>query len=469
MTPDGEPIRRLAVVSRDRPELAERALTSAIASCGESAGGLDVLVVDDSRSSETSGVYEETCRRIAASSGCRVRHVTRADRRRVAARIAARLAAVVAPEVVEAALVGKDDDRFTTGAARNYTLLDAVGERLWTIDDDVQLPLRAMPGAAGDLRVMTSGDPTTLSFFETREAALGAARVVSPAPSPASLLGAWLGRAEEIEANRDDHVARVVTTGMVGDAGMGSALYRLLLGGAAKERLLAAWDAVRLSRELLRGVTQPTLSLHPLLMLPCAALDHRSMLPPFLPTGRNSDGAFAIVLRAFDPRSAIVHLPWVAPHVPPARASYDEIDLIRTATRPSPQTLLTMALSAEARDLNGDTATARLVALGARLIELGELPPEVLAGILRHRALAQARGTLEALARARAAHPGGPPRWVADLDGARVALGDAIARDDYPPGAADPTLGAALVRAGRVFRAWPDIVTLGRDLAMDDK
>lgn len=105
--------------------------------------------------------------------------------------------------------------------------------------------------------------------------------------------------------------ARIACTlaGHVGDSGTSS-----LLG-----RAIAAADAgvpFNIKRLVRRSVPTPTIGLPGAGQRVMWGLDGRSLLPPFVPFGRNQDGVFLAMMRKFVPCALALYLPFCVLHLP---------------------------------------------------------------------------------------------------------------------------------------------------------
>jgi hypothetical protein len=365
-------------------------------------GGHRVTVVDDAREPGVEAQHRAACAAVGA------RHVGRGARLAWAEALAegdpegARLA--------RAALVGPDG-AFTAGAAMNSALLLAAGGKVMVLDDDV-LPLgcSGAPGPAGP-----AGDPTALTVFSTRQAALRA-----HPPQRGALEAAW--RAAE--------GAQVSVLGLLGDSGMRSAVGYLVRGGETLAALAEDWPRVSRSRQVLRAA--PRVAVGRALTGAAVIVDqHLRALPPLLPALRNSDGLWGATL----PEPAR-HLPWALLHAPALR-------------RTSPE---------EAR--------AHLVApRGSEYLALaaGALPehPDDWPALLRPAWRAHLERALERLDAARRAAPPGARAFHADVQ----ACLRAVVATQAPPPPADVDWAALTRLAGlqrRLQVSWPRLVARAR-------
>src|SRR5690606_34218818 len=88
---------------------------------------------------------------------------------------------------------------------------------------------------------------------------------------------------------------RLTAPGLLGDHGGSDGALLLLLPRGLREQVAAdpdAWAWIRRTRAVHRVAAAPTLRAGGSWMSLCSGVDARDTLPPFLPWGRNADGAF---------------------------------------------------------------------------------------------------------------------------------------------------------------------------------
>ncbi|MGA2478946.1 MAG: hypothetical protein ABSG63_09390 [Spirochaetia bacterium] len=115
-------------------------------------------------------------------------------------------------------------------------------------------------------------------------------------------------------------VVAATSIGVLGDSGLSSSRYLLMLPDASRERLMASellYRAAAENRLMRRSAAQTTISGGAYSQAMSVALDNSLNLPPFFPLGRNCDGVFGQTLRSCFPDHYIAHLPWAIRHLPP--------------------------------------------------------------------------------------------------------------------------------------------------------
>jgi hypothetical protein len=479
----------LGILTRDRADACLQAVAEHLAGLARQGRSMPLVVMDDSRAAGGSPGLREGLAALARSRGAELVHLDLAARRRFAAALGHR--AGVAPAVTELALADPLALDHTPGAARNALLLGAAGDVALMLDDDMTGRLAPAAGARPGLALHSGHDPTDLRFFPDREAALAA---VTFAPldlvavhagllgrTAAGALAAATPAACEIDraapgwlsalARGSGRVA-VTSLGLVGDSGMRSTAYGLLLGGAAGARHRASYALTRTSREVLRGVQVPTISDGMFLMGAALGLDARAFLPPFLPAGRGSDGAFCVLLRLADPGALVGHLPVVAEHAPSRRSQSAGAARRAWATTELADLVVLAVLDLRLGPAIRDPAV-RLEILGRHLSGLGALPPDELGDTLRPLRVRQLAGLHAALGRA-LHEPDTPEAFARDVERARAALVDAMTAPDLhvprellasgPRDEAPQRLAAWFAGLGALLDAWPALLAAAREL-----
>jgi hypothetical protein len=178
---------------------------------------------------------------------------------------------------------------------------------------------------------------------------------------------------------------RVTAAGVMGDSGMGSPSYFLFATGPTRARLLQSQCVYRRAvacGQVQRGVTRPTVSDGTFCMALNLGLDHRDLLPPFLPVQRNQDGVFAVLLRACFDNVYFGFLPWMVLHRAPASRQQAEAFLQNGARVTSGQ-LFEGLIGSYSAGPNRANARQCLRALGRSLEDWGTAPAADFEELLR--------------------------------------------------------------------------------------
>lgn len=474
------PIAAVAMPVGRRPEEAGRSVASVLEALERAERSVELVVVDGSHDPSRAA---ETRTMLASLPAGRtlVRFAAETEKRAYAAALARHSG--VDERTVAFALFGVDGARFWAGAVRNAIQLDLVGERFVTSDDDTRFRLAPSPTRVDGLAVSSRNDPTELWFFGGDDEA---ARFVPAQQSALDVHEEVLGRsaaglAGAGGAGMDDAspsfarrlretpmVVRVSACGLAGDSGMRSTAYYLSRDGRTRERLLASYAQNRTTRSIFRAPDRTVITDAPFLMLPCAGIDARTLLPPHLPSHRNSDGLFGLTVTTCCPGALIAHLPFAAPHLPEPRRQVPDrmFDLFEQARVSD---LLAMATRAAALGPSGGLQD-RLSALGLQIVDLASRSREELLErffLLRCRHLA---GVARSLSQLLERHDREPASWAEDVERilrlvetAAPDIERVIPRDIA---SADPfgDFVETLRRYGRMLAAWPTLEQTARHL-----
>ncbi len=258
--------------------------------------------------------------------------------RRERKRLRADLRSVCAGDVVDFLL------RPGASGNRNIAILLSSGENVLLVDDDVVCDPWTLRSRRNAIDVCGHVERRHLAFFKTRA---GARRSLIRAS--ASLLeahGVLLGRSLQsltnatsarIETTRAciflvegltgfrDVVVRTTFSGLTGDAGASNPERLLFATGEWKKLLLSSrdvYDTAFKYREVLRVGDRYFVTHDSACMGFCMGLANTSMVPPFLPTGRNEDGLFGMTLSAVDRAAVGGHIPYAVLHDSTRPSSY---------------------------------------------------------------------------------------------------------------------------------------------------
>lgn len=488
-------LNRVAVITGNRPE----SLGTCLQSYRERYGAdLELIVFDDSGDPAT----REENRRVAlrSGSGGQVFYAGEDEKRRLVAALAKRSG--VDEDVVRAAVWEFDGCDWHTGANRNAALLDAAGGTVLMVDDDTTARAASPAAASDDFRLSSRHDPLFLRLFAQVEDALGAAEWQdvnllashsrylgrSPAACAFAMSGAITPFSLEEHAVRMDlneadtpllagfgaGRGRVVASsaGIVGDSGMSSSLYFLLLQGAARERMLEDYDSHRTTRAVLRGADIATVSNSRFLMTPHVAFDVRATIPPFSPVLRNEDAVFGDLLRTCSPESFMAFLPWAVEHRPPVPRSLEFDQVLRSVGRVGGNTLICQLARAYEPGVGVTDPGVRLRIFGQYLAALGTMPPGDFDLFVRHQITEAIGRRIDQLTSALNRESGLPERWGEDCsaavaEGLRSLTEEPLVVSDIPGASADERnrrFQRLLLRFGRLIDAWPTLLEAAKDL-----
>ncbi|HEY5933029.1 MAG TPA: hypothetical protein VIU61_00245 [Kofleriaceae bacterium] len=467
-------IETIGFVTRDRPVLLRRAVASAFVHARVHERSPRLLVVDDS-------IDRNATLDALRSLRVEVSYVGHDEKVAICARLAASTG--VPRAVVELGLFGDAALGFSAGANRNALLLASAGRAVLGLDDDMCCELAVAPGDGDRPLTLSNGEPTAMWFYGDRVERMHAVRRrndVDLLAAHEALLGRDLASlVKDGEPAGTEHFARelqhgygrvaISVSGVHGDCGLSSPLPYLMKGGATRERLLADYERHRVAREILRVVEAPAITRRAFCMTGAIGLDHRELLPPFLPVGRGEDGVFATTLRLCDPFGFIGLVPVAVLHDPQGGRTFDPGALVRAFRVSDCVQLLSQA--APFGDPRQGLA-ARLWTLGRYLVDLASRPWAELIERLREQHGRQLTHHLPACEAMLAEHPDAPVAWRRDLSRHLVsAVGWARSMDDFLPSElgelpvadARARFQRLLLGYGELLAAWPTLVAAARN------
>lgn len=270
---------------------------------------------------------------------------------------------------------------------------------------------------------------------------------------------------------------RVAATmaGICGDSGMFSSRYFLSLIGPERDKLMESEQGYRsclASRLLLRAVSGPTISPRDLFMSMNSGFDNRTLLPPFFPGLRNSDGLFSVTLRSCCPESLIGHLPLAGEHRPPEVRRFEEGECRTFSLRLAD--LLILLVRSFPRCPVPSQLEVQLPALGRYLVGLAYAEPGDFEALVRRLWAAEMSVYTLHLERLLAHYQDEPSYWAEDVEGLLEAIARRVAQ---PPGlhiadlagqeegTADRPLVQVMVRRfGELLLCWPVLAETARRL-----
>jgi hypothetical protein len=470
------PVSTVVIITRNRPQLLERGLRSAMAQAARWGEQPAFVVVDDSDLSDRS--TEAATRRAARRGDFDVVYYGRDE----VAALRGRLAAD-----------GLDSDLLTLafrsasiGGNRNLALLLSAGQHVVMIDDDILCQTWEWDEHEPGVIVGGHGDAAEWRFFASRARALEA--VTRTDRDLFGMHGRVLGRdlqdlirtsgVRPVVSQACGHmVAALVTgqgrvrltmTGLAGDSARychSRLLFNPRIAGTlvdADENVVATALSSREVHNIVRGLTVTHDSA---CMSYCLGVQNTDLLPPFVPLGRGEDSVFGAMLALADPAALSAYLPLGVIHDSIRDAKIEDVMVSARQTR-----LCEFLLYLRARILPAITGTSieqRLRQIGQTFTSIAAWPEPDFRHLLVQAAFqiraAHLRGLEEHLIR----HPAAPPSCGSALARYRDAFRHAADAPDFvvpiefrDDGAAHGgvrTMKAFLADFGRLTSAWPEI------------
>ncbi|MBX7084718.1 MAG: hypothetical protein K1X88_36275 [Nannocystaceae bacterium] len=345
------------------------------------------------------------------------------------------------------------------GANRNVVQLLTQGQRVLTVDDDIE-PRLALPPQRTDEPQVRRDDASEFWFF--RDAREGHAFVDEDADPIAAITAGF-----DIDPGVGAPPVCASWLGMSGDGGSPNGLYWLVQHGPSRERLMVDYEAMRASTRLMRSVTRPTVTFGAAWTPAVVAYDHTRLLPPFLPMLRGQGlvwGATVSVGGAW----SLVRMPGALEHRMDEPRAVDPELALRSIASMATAAFVQLALGRAAEPSAAIEPAAALATAAARLREITR-DTKTFTVFARNLVATRCRALVGNLDALRERHRGQPASWAADVAAARVAL--LWQRDDaaswVPYDLADRDDGGEVLRRvtqrfAELLRAWPQIVDAAR-------
>lgn len=485
---------RVFILTCDRPAALQR-LLEGLQQSGLPAEAEGLWIIDDSR--EGAHVAQNS-KHIAVAQGALkvpVHHVNADFKQSLIQHIVAK-----APETEGALLWLLHREHWGTtptyGIARNLSLLLSAGQRALVLDDDIVPTAITPPLSTRALKPATANDREGVFYPNTDELD----RHALPLPDPpltlmakhvgiplAAVMKQHLPNHRELagwdgslfSAHEGDAPVLLVQCGSWGDSGTGGGSGLVFLGESTIKRLLkmdAPLEDVLAARAGWLGYRGATLTQYGTLSQ-LTGLDHRALLPPYLPAGRGEDILFGIMLQRLHPESVVFNEEWAIRHAPlGSRASRGTLPPLSAIASVN---LLADWLGVSPADEHGLSPERRLAGLAEQLERLADMETSAMEDLVRA-SLVSKRASLLNHCMAHLAR-GGPeesnPRaceWRAFLEASRDQL---VAEIQTPEPAPISDVSAQLgdngpqtLRAhGRQFaqalRAWPTMCEVAKSFS----
>ncbi len=298
--------------------------------------------------------------------------------------------------VTRFALLGDQRCALTTGAARNALLLHTTGE-LWVhLDDDIEGKI-LQPASSRTSIALTSSVPYSTYFTDQSgwESHSMISAEIDMLHHHELLLGKHAGailfencynKSIDLDNLEGDLLKKLKKPnskigltffGTYGDAGVYNTFHRLFLNGQSFYQLVADEKTYRnnlLTRQVLRVPQSITITDHSFCMFMCVGVDNRSLMPPFMPVQRNSDGVFGILLRYYFPNTLKGFLPVAIRHTPPEERIMTRNDFFSKIPFNRVNDIMTNLIHYLSPNINFVRPQDGLKILGQQLMHIGNLP-----------------------------------------------------------------------------------------------
>lgn len=484
------PVSVLGIPTRDRPELLARALESYAGNLREYGRNVQVIVADDSRKPGSGDANRAVARHVEKEFGIEITVVDHEWRARYAQRLADETG--IPLDVVRFAVLGDARCQQSYGAARNTLHLLCAGKMAVHVDDDTlcqhwRVAERSPSTRSADedggtqfwflpegLESCAGVEPVSVDFIGSHEMLLGVSDSELVGSITAGTLAVEINdpSAGWIAYNRDTADAGgvgVTLGGGVGDSGLRNSWPRLFFEGPSFDRLIGDESGYRdrlATRQIVRLAPRTTVTDSSLCIGMNLGLDHRRLLPPFMPVQRMEDGIFMTVLRRCMPGVRVGHLALAVEHRPAGRADRETLYFDRVGREFQVNDFLQWCILSVGTGRRDNNPEQNFRSLGRYLEAMAELSLrefEVQLRLAGARVLNQQITVLER----RLGNASGQrmTRWVNDsaryLQALRfgLILSDLVVPTDLQgrPEERMLTLQALIGQYGALVRQWPDL------------
>jgi hypothetical protein len=485
-------ISTICIPTRDRPSALATAVDSFANHTLNHARRVDFVIADDSDLPFSIDANVSALRKLSRKWDIELRYAGANERLTYARQL--REYGEFPPELIEFCLRGLSSTQIRPGAPRNLLLLDTLDELVLSVDDDSVCELVTIPGSSSSLRLTSRHDPTAFWFPDDVSGTFEGTHLWSTdfLSAHESLLGADVPSAA-CKAEEDDRLELdefsaaifsalrragggripVTSAGIWGDCAMQSNLYYLVLEGHSLVRLTKSADTYRnamSSRQLLRGVTTPTIGKDSFCMSFNLGLDNRYDLPPFMPVSRNEDGLFGVTLARCLDDAYFGFLPCALRHAPPETRVFSEMN--SALRRIGTNDWMSSLISTYRFEPGYLEPKKKMKRLGQYLVDVSSLPNRDFAEFSRNQMLRiVSRRLLQMERRILEAH-NPSPYWVRDMKSCAENLRQSLVSEHYlfphdaasGPGNSCETMREIVRLYGQLIYFWPDITETARTL-----
>ena len=407
---DSQSAAKLIILTCDRPEALGRLLTQ-MQAIDLPPSVSQVVIVDDSRSAAAKSENSALVDSHQAHFAIPLFHHDAASQNKLLTHLKQTL-----PAQSDALdfLLNRDfwEGQPTYGVARNHGLLLSVGYRALLIDDDIEPVCVAPPMSPRSLRFGQARDMEAV-FFSSKEAQKAHALEQKDDPFDSMLqkLGATLGETlvkcgaeprmlQGVEGTLLNHLhsdSTVITSqcGTWGDPGTSANNWVFFHSAESIARLLELGEdpgQTLSARASWIGHRGPVISRFGLKSC-VTGVDHRQLLPPYLPAGRGEDALFGIMVERMHPDSVVFEEEWAISHQPIEDRTQDQT-LQPARARPAIN-LLANWLGRGGEPADRSTPSSRLAHIAKALTDLAETHEDHLEALLREELLKSSASLLD--------------------------------------------------------------------------
>ncbi|MHA3773739.1 hypothetical protein ACXR0O_19575 [Verrucomicrobiota bacterium sgz303538] len=479
-----------------RVALLERALRSFADNVRQHERTIDYLVADSSAQPEHSSAFRERLAALQSELGISILYAGPDQKRSFVAALAK--TGACSAESAEFALLDPLGTGFACGANRNALLLHGAGDMICSVDDDVVCRLAAPPNAESGLACFSNTDPYSRWLFANRERGWEAAQWTNGdfLGSHEELLGRSIGKLfhdvapdrcefsqtggsfiRRIESKRG--FVRATFFGHVGDPGIPSSAYYLYYDGENRRRLTeseAHYRSVFGSRSVHTMVPRPAVGDSSVSPGMAMGLDHRTLLPPFIPVLHAEDYAWGAALWQCCGDAFLGHVPLAIQHDPGAGKTIltpgEFTQTRRVVIFEWAHLLRRLILNFEPAEQ--EEPAARMRSLGEAFIQLANHSKRDFATALAEVVLEHESEKLSWLEKQLSEDTESPEFWREDVQKHLDHIREALTHEDFDipfdlkerrtPAEARALIQSLIGRYGNLLREWPAMVEAAAEL-----
>lgn len=324
-------ITSIGMPTRNRPEHLEAALRSYLECARKFGRNVSVTVADSSDTPKMQQSNRERLTEIVKEFGTQVSYIGLRERQQFGETL---IKGGISPDAINFAISNEFKCSTDIGTNRNLLLFNSIGEITTQVDDDERCQMFACPDYEDGLFLTSVNNPTEF-WFESETQKLES--IASPVEVDyfamhEKLLGRTLSECiddfqevsvSQIEArffqlaNHGKTKVRITAPGIFGDSGMTTTSSFFVIGDNSRKRLVNSEHAYKHTlkwHQLIRSAKRFVIVNDAYCMAANLGLDHREMLPPFMPVQRNEDGAFATLMRSCGFSGYFGFAPFAAEH-----------------------------------------------------------------------------------------------------------------------------------------------------------
>jgi hypothetical protein len=389
----------IGIPTRNRPKTLRTLLQGLVANLELFGRKVELLIVDDSETPEMQQENLRVLESFSSSPGVTARYANGEDRREFAYSLAEESG--VNPELALFALTNVYGYPVSVGAARNAILFASAGECVLYLDDDVQCRWAVVPGSTDGFqfdpnafngRFFADAADVELCHFvhedllKLHERLLNVSRWSledsTAAANEVDFSGLSSGLLQHMSSGNSMVLASFL--GLLGDAAIDDPLQYFVQGPETLAALTSSEELYRnalKNRMILRGARSYLITKELECMSYCMALNHKDLLPPFLPVQRAEEMVFGSLLMRCVPGALFGVAPRAILHRPqPARSFAPEAAFDRAGKFTLGELINVLITTAS---VHGVSRRDRLLSAGEQLKSIARLDDDDLAERLR--------------------------------------------------------------------------------------